>query len=223
MWFVSLVATTFAVGLSAAWIDKPIAYFVHDVFGQVEALGSFTEAPSFFSPLATLVFLAFLARRIAFHPFGRLDIVLILSDLSIILAKVIVPPLKFVFGRTWAQYHSPSLISDGVYGFNFFHAGYAFESFPSGHVASVCALIVVFWICYPKFWTVYIACIAVMAGVLVVGNYHFLSDVIAGGFVGGSTAVLMVSVWEAWDRRRGKSGVGGFKYGRGDAPDGAVR
>jgi hypothetical protein len=201
-WCVGLLSTVLAVVISAAWLDRPIAYFIHDTVGHFVVLSSFTGTPSLFSPLAILVFLVFLTRRLAFRPFGRLDVVLILCDLSIVLARMLVLPLKFIFGRTWPQYHEPSLIPDGVYGFDFFQTGDAFESFPSGHMASTCALIVVLWICYPKFRGIYAACMAAMAGALLVGNYHFFSDAIAGGFVGSSTAVLMVSIWEAWTRRR---------------------
>jgi membrane-associated phospholipid phosphatase len=209
---VGLLLTIVIVGVSVAWLDKPTAFFVHKVFGELAVLRGLTQTPSFFSPLATLVFLIFFGRRLAFRPFGKLDIVLILCDLSIILAKLIVPPLKFAFGRTWPQYNNPSLLIGGVYKFNFFQAGQAFESFPSGHTASICALIVVFWICYPRFRLMYAAVIAAMAGGLIAGNYHFVSDVIAGGFVGCSTAVLMVSIWEAWDRRRVQSSSAGMAF-----------
>jgi membrane-associated phospholipid phosphatase len=202
-WFASLLSTMFAVGVSVTWLDKPLAYFVHRTFGQFWVLGSFTGAPSFFSPLATIILLVFIARRILFRPFGNVDITLILCELSVISAKLIVPPLKSVFGRTWPLYNRPSLILDGAYGFNFFYSGQEFESFPSGHMASICALTVVFWICYPKFRPICAACISAMGAGLIVGNYHFLGDVIAGGFVGTSTAVLMVSAWETLGRWRG--------------------
>ena len=206
-WSASLALTILAVAICVAWLDRPIAYAMHDALGRYEFLARFTRTPSFSSPLAILIFLVFLARRIVRRRFARLDLVLILCDVSIILAKLLLGPLKFAFGRTWPRYHEPSLIHDGVYGFNFFHAGNAFESFPSGHVGSICALLVVLWMFYPRFRLVYAACVAAMAIPLVVANYHFLSDVIAGGFLGSSTAVLVVSAWEAWDRRRVPAGA----------------
>jgi membrane-associated phospholipid phosphatase len=194
----AFLATVCVIVASVAWLDRPIAYFVHDAFGQYLIVGSFTETPSFFSPLAILVFLIFVARRIAFRPFGRLDVTLILADLSIILAKLVVAPVKVMFGRTWPQYHIPSLIGDGTYGFNFFQAGPSLESFPSGHMASICALLVVFWLRYPAYWPTYTVAIIGMAAGLIIGNYHFLSDVIAGAFVGFATAVLLFHMYEYW-------------------------
>jgi membrane-associated phospholipid phosphatase len=204
-WCVVFLLTVIAVAITATWLDKPIAILVHDTFGRFEVLGSFTGTPSFYSPLAIFILLVLLVRRLAFRPFGKLDVVLILCDVSIILAKLIMPPLKFLFGRTWPQYARPSLIGDGVYGFHFLHSGPGFESFPSGHMASISALITVLWIYYPKYGPIYAAVIAAMAGGLIVGNYHFVSDVLAGSFVGFSTGVFVVSLWEAWDRHRVQS------------------
>jgi membrane-associated phospholipid phosphatase len=196
-WCTGLLLTILAAGISVTWLDRPIAYFVHDAFGQFVILGNFTGTPNFFRPMAALVFLVFLARRIAIRPCGKLDIVMVLCCVSMYLAKLLLPPLKFTFGRTWPLYHQPSLIGDGVYGFNFFHRGLAYTAFPSGHTASVFALIMVFWICYPRFRPIYTAGIVAIVGALIVGDYHFLSDVIAGAFVGISTAMYAVAVWEA--------------------------
>jgi len=48
--------------------------------------------------------------------------------------------LKVVFGRTWPETwtrNNPSLIRDGVFGFNPFTTGSGYESFPSGHTAAI--------------------------------------------------------------------------------------
>jgi membrane-associated phospholipid phosphatase len=204
-WCAVFLSTVIAVVISTTWLDKPIAILVHDTFGQSGVLGSFTGTPSFYSPLVIFILLVLFVRRLAFRPFGKLDMVLILCDVSIILAKLIMPPLKVLFGRTWPQYARPSLIRDGVYGFHFLHSGPGFESFPSGHMASISALITVLWIYYPKYRPIYAAVTVAMAGGLIVGNYHFLSDVFAGSFVGFSTGVFVVSLWEAWNWHRVQS------------------
>jgi membrane-associated phospholipid phosphatase len=197
-WGAAFLTSICFIVASVAWLDRPIAYFVNDAFGQNVIVGSFTGTPSFFSPLAVLVFLVFVARRIARRPFGRLDTALILTDLSIVVAKLLVAQLKVVFGRTWPQYHTPSLIGDGTYAFRFFQSGPSFESFPSGHMASICAFFFVFWLWYPAYWLIYTTAIVAMAAGLVIGNYHFLSDVIGGAVVGCVTAASAVSIYEAW-------------------------
>jgi len=101
--------------------------------------------------------------------------------------------LKFVFGRTWPTSwagDNPSWIHNGVYGFNFFHSGLAFQSFPSGHAAGLAAFMIPFWRAYPRTRPLCIALFFIVATGLVSGNYHFLSDVIAGGDLGAGAGIL---------------------------------
>ena len=92
--------------------------------------------------------------------------------------------------------NNPSFIRDGVYGFNFLQGGGAYQSFPSGHMAAACAVLSVLWIYYPRLkWLWMVGGLAVGAG-LVGGNFHFLSDVIAGGFLGISAGWLVSSIWK---------------------------
>jgi hypothetical protein len=107
---VVFLSTVIAVAISATWLDKPIAILVHDTFGRSRVLGGFTGTPSFYSPLVIFILLVLFVRRLAFRPFGKLDMVLILCDVSIILAKLIMPPLKFLFGRTWPTLVRLSLV-----------------------------------------------------------------------------------------------------------------
>jgi hypothetical protein len=51
-------------------LGGPIAYFVNDVFGQNLITGRFAGTPGFFSPLALLVFLIFVARCSMLRPFA---------------------------------------------------------------------------------------------------------------------------------------------------------
>jgi membrane-associated phospholipid phosphatase len=75
------------------------------------------------------------------------------------------------------------------------HGGAAYQSFPSGHMAATCAVVSVLWIWYPRLrWLVTIAGIAVGVG-LIGANYHFLSDVIAGAFIGISIGWMAVAIW----------------------------
>ena len=101
-----------------------------------------------------------------------------------IVAELTKIQLKLVFGRTWPDTfrdNNPSFLRDGVYGFNFFHGGHGYAAFPSGHTAVTCAVISVLWIYCPKWrWLYALAVLAVAVG-LIGANYHFVSDVIAGG------------------------------------------
>jgi membrane-associated phospholipid phosphatase len=108
--------------------------------------------------------------------------------------------LKSAFGRTWPEswmgFHI-SFIRDGAYGFNPFHGGPAYTAFPSGHIAAVCAIVSVLWVCYPKFRPLYVLFVLLTAIALVVSNFHFVSDVIAGIFLGISVGWITTAMWRA--------------------------
>jgi len=129
---------------------------------------------------------------------------MLLSGVSLAVAVIIKDQLKFAFGRAWPETwtrNNPSFIRDGVYGFYPFHGGAGYASFPSGHTTMICTVMTVLWICYPRFRPVYALCMAAVAIGLVGANFHFLSDVIGGGFLGLSAGWLGVALWEIGDRQ----------------------
>src|SRR5262249_10297578 len=101
------------------------------------------------------------------------------------------------FGRTWPEtwiQNNPSFIHSGAFGFNPFHGGPGFASFPSGHVAAVCAAITVLWWSYPNLRPIYAAFVAAVPGGLIVANFLFLSDIFAGSFVGVSVGYITTKI-----------------------------
>jgi membrane-associated phospholipid phosphatase len=94
------------------------------------------------------------------------------------LAKV---ALKHVFGRmsprAWLEH--PTDLS-----FHWFHGGGDLTAFPSGHMAVFTALAVACWLFFPKARAACVAGIVAMGVALIVTGQHFLSDLIAGGYVG---------------------------------------
>jgi membrane-associated phospholipid phosphatase len=116
---------------------------------------------------------------------------------SVLVSKGVKDMLKPVFGRywpeTWTQ-NNPSFIHSQAYGFNWFHGGSWYASFPSGHTTAAWAAAVAIALCWPRLRPL-AACIgaAVPLGLLLC-NYHFFSDVVAGMLLGTSIAVLMVRI-----------------------------
>ncbi|MFT3882698.1 MAG: phosphatase PAP2 family protein [Gemmatales bacterium] len=100
--------------------------------------------------------------------------------------------LSYVFARYWPETwrdNNPSLISNGVFGFNFFHDGSAYGSFPSGHASRTLAVGTVIWIAWPRWrWAVILISFCLCVA-LVLMNYHFVSDVIGGSFIGSIVGV----------------------------------
>jgi len=199
-WTVSLVATALAAAISYQWIDRPVAMFFHQTVARPETFARLTYAPDPMVPLAVIVFLILGLMNLSGRALSRLENCALLCSLSLIVAELTKTQLKLVFGRTWPDTfrdNNPSFLHDGTYGFNFFHGGHAYASFPSGHTAVTCAVISVLWIYYPKLrWLYALAVLAVAVG-LIGANYHFVSDVIAGGFVGISCGWMLTSLWKA--------------------------
>jgi membrane-associated phospholipid phosphatase len=118
----------------------------------------------------------------------RWERVVVAACVSLVLADQFRETLAYAFGRYWPEtwvHGNPSLIRDGAYGFHPFHCPSGCGSFPSGHTARTVAVAAVVWIAYPRWrWACGLASVAVATGLLGM-DYHFVGDVIAGGFVGG--------------------------------------
>ena len=200
-WLLAFVLVALAIVISYFLIDRPIALFVHSYLPQnSQALAE--PATYFPNPLIALASVAFLAlgiRGLAGRPLSKMQAAIFLCSVSLLIAEPIKSQLKFVFGRTWPEswnQNNPSFIHDGIYGFHWFHGGAgAFQSFPSGHMAAICAVASVLWVYYPRLRSVYsIVTLAALVG-LVGANFHFLSDAIAGAFVGASAGLMATNLF----------------------------
>jgi membrane-associated phospholipid phosphatase len=180
-WGIWLVVTVSAVTVSYLWLDRPIALFVHRSLQGFNAFVLLTYIPNVVTPAILIAFVAVGLSGLSSRSIGRLPTVGVLAAASLAVAEVIKDNLKYAFGRTWPETwtgNNPSLIHNGVYGFNPFHGGQGYAAFPSGHTTAICAVMSVLWICYPRFRSVYAACIAAVAVGLICADFHFLSDVI---------------------------------------------
>jgi membrane-associated phospholipid phosphatase len=202
-WSAWLAVVFVAIALSYQWLDRPIAFFAHDQSQQFHIFEQLTLIPEFLVPIAVVFIGALGLWALAGRPLTRFESVVTLAGASLAVAELTKDQLKYAFGRTWPETwvrNNPSLIKDGAFGFHPFHGGPGFASFPSGHTAAVCAIMSVLWICYPRFRWLYASAIAAVALGLIGANFHFLSDVIAGGFLGISIGWFTVTVWEAGAR-----------------------
>lgn len=88
---------------------------------------------------------------------------------------------KFVFGRTntrvWLQNQAPD-------GFHWFHGANVYSGFPSGHMAVFTAFFTAIWLFYPRYRSVCIGLTLLLSIALIATGYHFLSDIIAGAYLG---------------------------------------
>ncbi len=199
-WTISLAGTASAAAISYEWLDRPIAHIFHQTVAHPEQFAELTHLPDPFVPLAVVVFTGLGLWNLSGRLLSWVQNCGLLCSISLIVAETTKAQLKFIFGRTWPDtwiHNNPSFLRDGIYGFNFFHGGPEYASFPSGHMAVTCAVASVLWIYFPKARTLYILGALAVAIGLIGANYHFLSDVIAGSFVGVSSGWMVTSLWKA--------------------------
>ncbi len=184
---VALILCAVIVALCYFFIDRPIAFYVHNRWGDDSVLKWLTYPPPILQAWTPVALVALMVRRV-YGSFRRWELAILAACLSLVMADQFRETLAYVFGRYWPETwidDNPSLIQDGAYGFHLFHGGSAYGSFPSGHTARALAIAAIIWIAYPRWrWACGLASLAVAVG-LVGMNYHFVGDVIAGGFVGG--------------------------------------
>jgi membrane-associated phospholipid phosphatase len=202
-WIASFLGVVLASAIAFEWIDRPVSLLFHHTVARPESFARLTYAPDLVVPLAAIVIFILGLMNLSGRALSRLENCALLCSHSVIVAEISKAQLKLFFGRTWPDTFrdsNPSFLHDGVYGFNFFHGGHAYASFPSGHTAVTCAVISVLWIYYPKWrWLYALAVLAVATG-LIGANYHFVSDVIAGGFVGISSGWMLTALWKAHEQ-----------------------
>src|SRR6516162_2234142 len=171
-WLLVLALTVVAVVISFYWLDRPIALFVHNQLphGTRKVAQPLSYIPDPLIWVAAITFVVLGLVGLSGRSLSKIQSVLLVCSVSLMVAETIKNELKFVFGRAWPEtwyQNNPSFISDGIYGFNWFHGGQAYASFPSGHMVATCAVVSVFWIYYPQFRVIYLTIVlAVLAGLV---------------------------------------------------------
>ena len=175
------------VALCYFFVDRPVAYFVHDQdFGRYPVLKWLTYPPPILERWSPLVLVILVIRRSG-GPFHRCEQTLLAACVSLIIAGQFRETLSYGFGRYWPETwieNNPSLIRDGAYGFHPFHTGVIYRSFPSGHTTRSVAIAAVVWIAYPRWRGLCVLAPAAVASGLLLMDYHFVGDVVAGAFLG---------------------------------------
>ncbi|HQR07495.1 MAG TPA: phosphatase PAP2 family protein [Gemmatales bacterium] len=184
---IALVIGAILVTLCYFLVDRPVAYYVHDHRLSSDILLKWLTYPEPIMQSWVPVVLVLLMIRRAFGPLRRWEWALFAAGVGMVIADQFRESLSYVFARYWPETwrdNNPSLIGNGVFGFNFFHEGSAYGSFPSGHASRTLAVGAVIWITWPRWrWAVILISFCLCVA-LVLMNYHFVSDVIAGTFIG---------------------------------------
>jgi hypothetical protein len=197
----ALLIWLLCIAASFSWIDRPVAFLVHNELEGYRAIFDFSaRLPKVVGPLLVAYTIMVGVWVVIRQHMTEIQTVTVISALSWALSDVPENWLKFAFGRTWPEtwvQDNPSLIRDGVDNFNLFHGGPGFAAFPSGHMVAICAIMSVYWIGWPRFRAIYAICIAIPFLGLLGANYHFVSDLVAGSLLGTLVGSTIVTLWNA--------------------------
>ena len=207
------VTCVILVVVSATLFDRPVATWVHKHLGDrrfgwftatydghLLTLGPFSlmAAPAqALGPIAAFVFAVLaIAALTGWRPGIQARIVLALC-LAVFAVAGINSIAKMVFGRTWPESwmgDNPSWIRDGVFGFFPFHQGPGWGSFPSGHTAVITTTATILWLVWPELRIVWALLVATVVVGLIGANYHFVSDIIGGLYLGIAIGLGMAAL-----------------------------
>ena len=184
-----------AVVVCYFWIDRPVAFFVdRHHFNQVKVFRWLAYPPPEVQTWSPLI-LTVLALRRACGPWARWQKALFVACVSLIVTDQFRVGLGDVCGRYWPEtwfHDNPSLIGTGTYGFHPFQRGDDLGSFPSGHAARILSFVFVWFMVMPRIRVIGAIVSVAMLLSLVLMNYHFVGDVIAGAFLGAIIAAYAV-------------------------------
>jgi membrane-associated phospholipid phosphatase len=96
---------------------------------------------------------------------------------------------KEIFGRGWPD---PTYVEDHLYGFRLIHAGPHWTSFPSGTATISAAIVATVWPVAPRGRPASVLLAAFLCIAVIVTNGHWISDVIAGLFLGATIGWMTV-------------------------------
>lgn len=190
IWFVSFVACAAAAAFSFAEVDVPVAHRVWGVGRHLSALNA-TFGATVILALESAVVLSLIIARLMRGHISRFAEILAIACLASICAYGINDEvLKPLFGVP-----PPLVVIHGARHTVNFAMGAANGSFPSGHMMLAGAFAGVFMRFYRASIQPLAALLLLAAVLLVVGDWHFISDVIAGTFLGVSAGILAGEGW----------------------------
>jgi membrane-associated phospholipid phosphatase len=191
-WLMMLALCVVAVLVSVSYVDRPMAEFFNARIRHTELWGWLDRllAPFVAIPVVALVFLLGLGCRVlSGRQLRAWTVKPLLVSWSAIWALAAEFIFKQIFGRAWPD---PGYVENHLYGFRFLHGGPHWNSFPSGTATISAAMVATLWLLAPRL-RLPSAFLAVLLFIgVVVTNGHWLSDVIAGAFLGASIGWMTV-------------------------------
>jgi membrane-associated phospholipid phosphatase len=189
LWLLSLAVCVAAVVFCFSAVDVRLARHFWRVGRHLSELSTAFGAAVILTLESAVVLILVLARLVRGH-LSRFGETLGIACLASICAYAVNDEvLKPFFGV-----QAPDAVIHGAR-HAFFAMSFADGSFPSGHMTLAGAFAGVFMRIYRVSVRPLAALLLIAATLLVVGDWHFLSDVIAGTFIGVSAGILAGEGW----------------------------
>jgi len=175
------------------FVDYPLALAV----ARLHLAQSTLQGPAVQLPVMIVLAAAGVAAGVTYlvrkKPIPKWATAAMLAGLSLLGSVVLVAfVLKPLFGRAGPG----EFLAHCDTGFFWFDRNGEHRSFPSGHSSQAAALLSVLWLLYPRWRWAYAGAFVVLAAALIVGEWHFLGDILAGGLIGAAGGTLAVQLWE---------------------------
>ncbi|MFO1247298.1 MAG: phosphatase PAP2 family protein [Alphaproteobacteria bacterium] len=190
-WLVCALIVTAATAVSIRWLDIPIAQLYAHNINRLAPIGDRLGSSILISgELFLMAILITIRLSLGYlSDLGKAILISILASLTAFAANDAV--LKVFFGLP-----NPGmfLFFGADHTFHFFH-GNIESSFPSGHMALAAGAAIAIARVYSRFLLPLMGSILVPAAALIIGDWHFLSDVIAGIFIGATAGFIAGELW----------------------------
>ena len=181
------------------FVDRPVARWVqhlshvsyHGVWSSHFAV-ALTQVAYALMLVIFLVYFYFAVKERRDHWVRALAVL----SVSVSLTFFVKTNLQFLFGRLGPRYVDSNVLlfvrNPRLYGFHWLHNG----GFPSGHMAMLSAGLMALTLFYPKLKWLMVLLLFIMAGTLLILNYHFVSDLIFGTYLGISLTLAVYYLQE---------------------------
>lgn len=195
IWLLSLLICILLVAVAFVFFDVPIAHRVNGILGSAPALASGLASFILLGIEAAVVLVLVIIRITRGHLSPFREAIALACLTSICAYAINDATLKHLFGVP-----NPAAVLHGAH--HAFHLlnGSSDSSFPSGHMVLAGAFAGVFMRLYRSSILPFSALLLIAAALLIVGDWHFASDIIAGTFIGISAGLLAGEVWLAHSR-----------------------
>jgi membrane-associated phospholipid phosphatase len=190
-WLAGLAATSLSLAASFSFLDAAIANYFLGRMSHISRLGILFSTSVLMVFALSLIALIAALRIVRGHLPESIRIFFFALCVAVICFAGNDYVLKPFFGRP-TPFDVFALHSD--WGFHFFK-GDSHSGFPSGHMMMASSFTAIFGSVNGKVMLALITLIVILVPLLLMGQWHFLSDIIAGIFIGTTVGLLASELW----------------------------